>query len=154
MKRRPDQLKPFKTSNGESLERLYVGDFTAAEVFEKMQSENQFLAWALRAAGFGMSFMGFAMILGVLSAFTNWIPIVGSMTRGLVGIVAFLLAVVTTTLTIAFAWIAVRPLLAIPLIVIGIGAAYMAWRSSRKKPATSYQTSPETPSVLSADDVV
>jgi hypothetical protein len=36
----PEQLKPYTTTNGEELERLYVGDFSAAEVFEKMQGEN------------------------------------------------------------------------------------------------------------------
>lgn len=149
-----DQLKPFKVSNDESIERLYVGDFSAGEVFEKMQGENQITAWMFRGGGFAMSFMGFGMILGVLSAFTNWIPVVGSMTRAVFGFVAFLLAVVLTTLTIAFAWIAVRPLLAIPLILIGIGAAYMAWRSSRKSPNPALAPAVDAPTVLSADDVV
>ncbi len=155
----PASLKPFTTTNGEELEKLYVGDFSAAEVFEKMQGENEMWAWILRAGGFAVSFIGFAMILGVLSAFTDWIPLVGSMTRGLVGLVALLLAVVLTSLTIAFAWIAVRPLIAIPLIVVGIGAAVMAWRSSRKnaKNQPVYANTAgqaEAPAVLSADDVV
>ena len=34
-------------------------------------------------------------------------------------------------------WIAVRPLFAIPLIVVGVAAAVMAWRSSRKKPVSA-----------------
>ncbi len=152
----PEQLQPYTTTNGEKIEKLYVGDFTAAEVFEKMQGENSMWAWIFRGGGFLISFVGFTMIFGVLSAFTDWIPLVGSMTRGIIGFVAFLMAVVLTTMTIAFAWIAVRPLFAIPLIVVGVVAAVMAWRSSRKKPmvepATVYAT--EGPTVLSADDVV
>lgn len=152
----PDQLKPFTTSNGEELQQLYVGDFSAAEVFEKMQGENMMWAWILRGAGFMISFVGFTMIMGVLTAFTDAIPLVGSMTRSIVAFVAFLLAIVITTLTIAFAWVAVRPLFAIPLIVVGVGAAFMAWRSSRRKPmaepAPVYGS--ESPAVLSADDVV
>jgi hypothetical protein len=31
----------------------------------------------------------------------------------------------------------VRPLFAIPLIVVGVAAAVMAWRSSRKKPVSA-----------------
>ncbi len=152
----PEQLKPYTTTNGVELERLYVGDFTAAEVFEKMQGENTMWAWMLRGAGFFISFLGFTMILGVLSAFTNWIPIVGSMTRAIIGFVSFLLAVVLTTLTIAFAWVAVRPLFAIPLIVVGVAAAVMAWRSSRTKPepAQAYATAGEAPEMLTPDDVV
>ena len=95
------------------------------------------------------------MIMGVLSAFADSIPLVGSMTRSIVGFVAFLLAIVLTTLTIAFAWVAVRPLLAIPLIVVGIGAAFMAWRSSRKKqPVAEPVYASAAPEVLSADDLV
>lgn len=152
---KPDQLAPFTTSNGQELERLYVGEFSAAEVFEKMQSENSMWAWIFRGGGFAISFIGFTMIMGVLTAFTDAIPLVGSMTRSVVGFVAFLLAIVLTTLTIAFAWVAVRPLFAIPLIVVGVAAAVMAWRSSRKKPQ---QTAPvyasEAPAMLSPDDVV
>ena len=149
------RLEPFKTSNGEELQKLYVGDFSAAEVFEKMQGENSMWAWILRGGGFLVSFVGFTMIFGVLSAFTESIPLVGSMTRGIIGFVAFLMAVVLTTLTIAFAWVAVRPLIAIPLIVVGVGAAVMAWRSSRGKPTPPSQAYPaEAPAVLSADDVV
>lgn len=151
----PEQLKPFTTSNGEDLQRLYVGDFTAGEVFEKMQGENTMWAWILRGGGFMISFIGFTMIMGVLTAFTDAIPLVGSMTRSVVGFVAFLLAIVLTTLTIAFAWVAVRPLFAIPLIVVGVAAAVMAWRSSRKKPQQAAPVySGEAPVVLSADDVI
>jgi len=150
----PNQLYPWKTTNGEKLERLYVGEFSAAEVFEKMQGENEMWAWILRGIGFVVSFIGFSMIMGVLSAFADSVPIVGPMTRGIIGFVAFLLAVVLTTLTIAFAWVAVRPLLAIPLIVVGVGAAFMAWRSFRKKPETQPAHAQEAPAVLSADDLV
>jgi hypothetical protein len=113
-------------------------------------------AWILRIGGFFMAFLGFTMIMGVLSAFTNAIPLVGSMTRMIVGFVSFLLAIVLTTLTIAFAWIALRPLFAIPLIVVGVAAAVMAWRSSRKKPvsAPAYASASEAPAMLTPDDVV
>lgn len=150
-----NQLTPFKTTNGEELERLYVGDFSATEVFEKMQGENTVMAWLIRGGGLLLSFIGFTLIMGVLSAFTERIPIVGSMTRGIIGFVAFMLAIVLTALTIAFAWIAVRPLIAIPLIVVAIGAAVMAWRSSRKpKEFPAPMQNAETPAVLTADDVV
>lgn len=151
----PESLGPYETTNGEKLEELYVGDFSAAEVFGKMQDENKMWAWILRGIGFVVSFIGFTMIMGVLSAFADSIPLVGSMTRSIVGFVAFLLAIVLTTLTIAFAWVAVRPLLAIPLIVVGIGAAFMAWRSSRKKqPVAEPVYASAAPEVLSADDLV
>jgi len=152
----PEQLKPYTTTNGEDLQRLYVGDFTAAEVFEKMQGENTMWAWMLRGGGFMLSFVGFTLIMGVLTAFTGSIPLIGSMTRSIVAFVAFMLAIVLTTLTIAFAWVAVRPLFAIPLIFVGVAAAVMAWRSSRKKPAVEPEPvyASEGAAVLSADDVV
>jgi hypothetical protein len=59
-------------------------------------------AWIFRGGGFFLAFLGFTMIMGVLSAFTNAIPLVGSMTRMIVSFVSFLLAIVLTTLTIAF----------------------------------------------------
>lgn len=156
------QLGDFTVSNGESMRKLYVGEFSAAECFDKMQGENNMWAWILRAIGFGVSFLGFTMILGVIGAFASIIPLFGSLTKTLTGIVAFLLAIVVTTLTIAFAWVAVRPLIAIPLIVVAIGAAVMAWRTSRKSAAANIAppiTPPigahaEAPVTLTADDVV
>ena len=151
-----DQLMPYTTTNGEKLERLYVGDFTAGEVFEKMQGENTIMAWLIRGGGLLLSFIGFTLVMGVASAFTARIPLIGSATRAIIGFIAFMLAIILTSLTIAFAWIAVRPLIAIPLIVVAVGAAVMIWRSSRKareQTAIPMGTG-AAPVVLTTDDVV
>ncbi len=150
----PEQLTPYTTTNGEQLQQLYVGDFTAAEVFEKMKSENAMWAWIWRGSGLMISFVGFTLIMGVLTAFSDSIPLIGSMARSVVGFVSFLLAIVLTTLTIAFAWIAVRPLIAIPLVVVGVVAAVMAWRSSSKKSTPVLVSADEAPAMLSSEDVV
>jgi hypothetical protein len=150
-------LGDFEVSNGESMRKLYVGEFSAVEVFEKMRSENSMWAWIFRGLGFFLSFIGFCMILGIFGAFASVIPFFGSLTRSLTGFVSFLLAIVTTAMTIAVAWIAVRPLIAIPLIIASVLAAVMIWRTSKKssaKTVPSFAAPAETPVTLTADDVV
>ncbi len=128
-----NELKPFVTTYGEKLQRLFVGNFTAAEVFQKMQGENETMAWMLRGGGLMFCFIGFTLIMGVLSAMTERIPLVGTMAGGVIGFVSFLLAIMVTSLTIAIAWIAVRPLIAALLIALAIGVAVVVWRTARKR---------------------
>ncbi|MFK7913253.1 MAG: TMEM43 family protein [Pseudomonadales bacterium] len=141
----PEQLVPYMTSNGEEVEGLLVGNHTAAEVFERMHFQNVFSAWLFRFAGFLLGFLGCLMILDVLIPDSVPIPVIGKMLGVMGGLVALLLAIALTAVTIALAWIAVRPMLAIPLILIGIATATPAWRISRKQLAPVSLDGVETP---------
>lgn len=120
------QLGQFRTSNGESIERLFIGRLTADEIMSRLVSENNFLAWILRVGGMILCTIGFLLILGPVSAITSFIPIVGRLTGGLVMIASVLLAGILCSTTIAIAWIAVRPVLGISLLVVaGLGVVLL-----------------------------
>lgn len=129
-----DHFEPYVTSNQERIERLYLGKLSAAEVFAGLQQENTLLAWLLRLGGFVLCGVGFSLILGPLSTIASIIPFFGKLTRWLVGLVSLLLAVIVASITIAVAWIAVRPVLGISLLTVaGIGVfALIKLRSSNK----------------------
>lgn len=116
------QLAGFRTSNGEPIERLFMGRLSADEIMDRLVSENAVLAWALRIGGMILCTIGFLLILGPVSAVTSFIPIVGRLTGGLVMVASVLLAGVVCSMTIAIAWIAVRPVLGISLLAVsGLG---------------------------------
>ncbi|MFT7634190.1 MAG: hypothetical protein ACI87E_005249 [Mariniblastus sp.] len=143
-----EKLTGFKVSNGEKIEKLYVGELTADEMFDKIQQENMALAWVIRIAGFGMSCLGFYLVMAPLAVLADIVPFIGSLTRSLTMIIAGLMGVCLSACTVAFAWIAVRPLIGIPMLILAIGCVVMLVRiiSSRGKAGT-----PETDSEFAFD---
>ncbi|TWU54669.1 hypothetical protein Poly51_33880 [Rubripirellula tenax] len=121
---RGDTFANFRTSNGEAIQRLYMGTFTAEEVIEKLITENSVIAWVLRAVGLLLSVIGFSMILKPLSAVTSFVPLLGQFTGALLFFVAVLLGVIVSSTVIGLSWIAVRPLLGIALLGLSALAAY------------------------------
>jgi len=129
------QFQPYRTSNGESIERLTLGNKTAAEIFQGLQQENVAMAWILRFLGFVLCALGFGMILAPLSTVASFVPVLGRMTGWLVTVVALLLALVVAATTIAIAWILVRPLLAGGLLLLAGGGLYgLYWMRKKTTP--------------------
>lgn len=139
-----NSFSAFKTSNGESIKCLYDGSLTKEEVVDRQRTENTIMAWILRAVGFALCFGGFQLLLGPLQAMVGWIPILGDLTRGAIFIVALLLAVMVSSVTIAVAWIAVRPLLGIALLAIAVACivALFKFRGKKEEGILQEQTPP------------
>ena len=139
-----DRLEGYTVSNDENIERLYVGEFSAVEVFQRLQDENRLLAWILRAAGSLFCFLGFAMVLAPLAVFADVIPIFGSLTRGASILIAFSLAVCVSATTIAVAWITVRPLIAVPLLALSVASIVYLFYLRKKKRKHDPPTRPKS----------
>jgi hypothetical protein len=102
----------YKASNGRELFLSAAGRATPAEMFDAAQSENTLITWLIRFGGlFGM-FIGFVMMLSILS-------IIGSIVGFGTSVIAVILTLILGPLVIAIAWIAYRPVLAIAIIAIG-----------------------------------
>lgn len=122
----------YQTSNGEPIDRLYPGTFTAEQVIEKLRQENAVIAWLLRGLGFVLCLVGMLMIFSPAQAIFRWIPLVGDITGGLIFLVSGLVAVTLSLVTISVSWIAVRPVFGISLLVIAGAAVYLLVRTNRK----------------------
>ncbi|MCI5137675.1 MAG: hypothetical protein D3922_04495 [Candidatus Electrothrix sp. AR1] len=114
-------LGPYHAQAGGDIELLQVGMHTAEAMFQKAQSDNTILTWALRAAGFFLMMIGLSMIFKVFSVLADVLPFLGSIVEAGTGFIAFLLAGVLSLITIAVAWIVFRPLLGIILLAIAVG---------------------------------
>ncbi len=128
-------FSPYETSNGQELHKLYVGKFTAPEVFKKLSSENQMWAWLWRVIGLVACTVGFSLILAPIAVVADVIPFLGSLTRGATFFVSALMAVIVSAITISLAWIAVRPLIGIPMLLVAVGAAFWLFRFGKKNRA-------------------
>nr|XP_005173986.2 transmembrane protein 43-like [Danio rerio] len=107
------QLRPFSSRSGHTLELLYMGQLTAEELFAKEHQLNSMKAWALRLAGCTLMFLSISLSTRVIHTLVERVPLLGGLLS--VGLQLFCLcsSVSLSLLTIAAGWIYYRPLLAL-----------------------------------------
>lgn len=129
-----NSFRPYKTSVGGTISLLQTGVVPADEMFQAAVDQNATMTWVLRVVGFVMMFIGLKTFLSILSVTADIIPIVGSIVGAGAGVVAFLGALIVSTIIIAIAWIFFRPLLAFGLIAVAVIAGVaMVWRGKGAK---------------------
>lgn len=111
---------PYTTSVGTEVQMLEPGAVPAQAMFQHAQDANATLTWLLRAVGFVVMLVGFAMIFKPLSVVADVVPLVGSLVGLGTGLLAFGLALVGSSITIGVAWVFYRPLVGAPLLVGGL----------------------------------
>jgi hypothetical protein len=113
-------FQPFKTSAGGELYELHTGIHSAEEMFSREESANTVMTWGLRFLGFMLMFGAFSLVTRPLVVLFEWIPLLGGLIGAGVGFFAFLAAAFCSLVIIAIAWFAVRPMLSIGLLVLGV----------------------------------
>ncbi len=94
-------------------------------LFKHAQWNNIVVTWILRLVGFAMMFLGLLMIFGVLGILAVVIPVLGYIVGLISSFMAFILALVLSLITIAFAWLFYRPLLGIIFIFIALELLFL-----------------------------
>ncbi|MEM6692164.1 MAG: TMEM43 family protein, partial [Planctomycetota bacterium] len=122
---------------------------------ENLRMENTVLAWLLRGLGLILCGVGILLVLAPIQKLFSWIPILGTLTGGLMTLAAGLLAITLSLITISVAWIAVRPFLAISLLVVAGAAIYLVAKIRRPKQSELPQASPaDDAPILLTDDML
>ncbi len=116
---------PYQTKAGGAIELLQLGTVTADAMIAKAQQGNKLLAWALRAGGFFMMFIGLRLIIAPLSVFADVVPLFGKIVGAGTGLIAGLLAAVLSMITMAIAWLVYRPLIGGILLAVAAGIIVM-----------------------------
>lgn len=130
-----DTFAAYQAAAGDSILLVQTGNHTAAAMFQKAQDENAIMTWILRAVGFFVMFLGIFMVFRPIAVFADVVPLFGTFLGAGIGVFAFLGAAGLSFLTIAIAWVFVRPVLGISLLVIAIGSLFWLLRLGQKKKA-------------------
>lgn len=141
-KQNGERLDPYRTSNGETIEDVQVGEISAHGMFDSLRLENSIMGWIWRGVGWLLSCIGFALATGPLKAVAKIIPFMGSIVGAATLALAFLLGTIVSLVTVAMAWIAVRPIVGVSLLVIAALGLYLLLRRKR---------SPELPMAVLAE---
>ncbi|ESY22983.1 MULTISPECIES: TMEM43 family protein [unclassified Mesorhizobium] len=130
------RFEPYQTQAGDALLMVDTGNVPAEKMFADAVSANTLITWLLRGAGLLLLTIGFALFLSPIGVILDVIPFLGSMARMGTGIIAFVLAILVGTVTIAIAWFWYRPLLAVAILATGVIAAVIVYRIGRlRRPA-------------------
>ena len=127
-----DQLIEWQSKNG-TVVLLKPGTIAQDKMFADAQQANKTMGWILRGIGAFLMFIGFNMIFKPLSVIADVLPILGNLVGGATGIVAFILALSGSCLTIGIAWLYYRPLIGVPLVIAAILLFFWAFAFGKKK---------------------
>jgi len=114
----------------------------AEKMFAEAVTANKIVTWLLRAGCLLFLVFGFSLLLGPLGVLADVIPFVGSIVRIGTGLIAFVLALLVGTSTIAVAWFWYRPLLALGILAAGLAVAYLLTKIGRRKAAAPAAAGP------------
>ena len=133
-----DTFTDYKAKNGKTQFLFRDGTHTAEELFEAKAASNKMKRWFFRLIGFMLMYIGMGMVFRPLSVLADVIPFLGTIVGKGTSFVAFIIAAICSLVTIAIAWIAYRPILAISLLVVAGGCLYLF--ISKKKAAAPAAT--------------
>ena len=129
-------LTSYTTKTG-SLSMLTSGVKSADEMFTSAQKANKMMTWILRLIGFLVMYAGIKMVFEPLGVLADVLPFLGSLMRMGTGLLAFLIALPCSLVTIAIAWIFYRPLLGIFLLLVAVGSIVMLFMKRKAAPTAA-----------------
>ncbi len=133
---------PFLTRRGGQVELLEPGLVSATEMFQMAQDRNKMLTLAIRVGGFLLLGMAFSMILLPIAVLASILPFLGRLVGAGTGMIAFLLAGILWTGTVAVAWIFYRPLLGIAILLVTVVLIVLMVKRFRKAGPSPLPDSP------------
>jgi hypothetical protein len=128
-----DSFEPWQSQAGTQVERLAMGEVSQENMVGQMEQENTILTWVLRLVGFLLMAFGIGLVVGPVAVFADVLPLLGDLLRMGIGLFAGVIAACLSLLTIAVAWLAYRPLLAVALIVAAVVLVIALKRMGRRR---------------------
>ena len=129
------ELATFVGKSGYSLNYVREGIYTLPQVINSLRSSNKTTKWLLRGLGILLVIIGISSVLSPITKLLGYIPILGSIANGAIGIVTFAVGLAISLVVIAVAWFRYRPLLSIGLIVAVVALIILIKKFTKKKEA-------------------
>jgi hypothetical protein len=124
---------PWTGPEGSTVHDLAMGVRTADQMFAALESENRTLTWILRGVGFLMMAFGLSMFFAPLAVAADVVPFVGDLLRLGTGLFAGVVAAALSLTTIALGWLAYRPLVGVPLLILAVALLALLFRAGRAR---------------------
>lgn len=126
-------LVPYVATNGKTIALVNNGVASADQMFAEALQSNKIMGWVLRLVGVVLLIIGFNLIFKPFVVLADVLPILGRIVGAGTGFISLILGLSIGLVTIAIAWIAYRPLVAIPLLAVVLFLIVAGIMRSRKK---------------------
>jgi hypothetical protein len=123
----------YQTQAGDRLLMVDNGSVQAEEMFADAVTGNTILTWVVRLLGLVFLGVAFGMLFAPIGVVADVIPFLGRIVRMGTGLVAFALAALVGSATIALAWFWYRPVLALVILIVGAGIFYAVSYLGKKR---------------------
>ena len=134
-----DTIGKYQFKNG-NIYVQYNGILTQDEMVQKFKKINGIITNILRLAGFIVMFIGLNLIIKPIITILKFIPFIASIGSFLSTGIVFLISLILSLLTIAIAWFAYRPFLAICLCILIAGAVWKIIQIVKSKKTDAVQS--------------
>ena len=115
-----DTFEAYTSKSGSDVYKILRGNYTGAQILEKMTKSNKTWKWILRFVGILFVISAFSSMFSFITNLTNRIPIIGNIVGGATSIISIILGLSLSLIIIAIAWFRYRPILSIILLVVVI----------------------------------
>ncbi len=114
-------LEPYMARSGGEVDLIRDGEHAAEAMFLMAHDENRFATWLLRFLFFVLMAAGLSLLLRPATVIADVVPFAGRLVGAGLGFVAIIVAAALSCITIALAWLAFRPLIGVPLLLVAVG---------------------------------
>ena len=128
-----ETFQPYQAKAGKALNMLEMGTKDAATMFDEARAANKMMTWLLRFVGFMLMAIGLTLVLRPLAVLGDIVPFIGSLIGVGTTLVAGVCALSFSLLTISVAWLFYRPLIGVPLLLLGVAALFLLFRMARQR---------------------
>ena len=133
-----DTFQAYRGKEGTQQLLVSTGTIDAAGMVQSAQDANVTRTWIVRFVGLVMMYLGLMMVFKPLVTVADVLPFLGGLLKIGLGLFSGIIAFALSLVTIAVAWIFYRPVLAIILLALAVGAiAFGIMKSRQKKAATA-----------------
>ncbi len=139
-----DRIDPYFDQKGSRLYRVFTG--TRDEGISTLHSEYTTWLWILRLIGFVMMWFGLSMLFEPVIVLTDILPIFGTISSSLIGVVTLIISLILTFITIVVSAI-IHSLLVLMVVLAATIAGIIVFSVTWKKKRTGAQmtSTPPTP---------
>lgn len=127
-------LSVYTARNGHNIYPVvHRGYMSRESIIEKMYSSVNFFCWVVRGFGFLVAWLGMFLVFSFAGEFVQCIPCMENAVNSVVALSTFFMAMGSSLITISIGWVYYRPIIGIPLLVLGITLVFaMILRSCKK----------------------
>lgn len=126
-------LQPYIAPAGEFIMLLELGEQSPQHMIQIAESKNTMITWLLRAGSLLMMMIGIALLLKPIAILADVVPLLGSLVGFGTGLIAFLGGLMLWAIATAIAWLTMRPVWSVGLLIIVFIICYILFISKKKQ---------------------